>query len=71
MTDRELLTEALALTGLSARKVATLFLARDERTMRRWEAGDTPVPAVVVARLRWLVALPSSRRALLVRLLAE
>ena len=69
MTDRELLAEVLAVTALSARKFARLFLARDERTMRRWEAGDSPVPAVVLARLQWLIALPAAQRAALVRIL--
>lgn len=70
MDDRELLNAALGASTLSARKFATLFLARDERTMRRWEAGDAPVPAVVVARLHWLLALSRGDRARLVRLLS-
>jgi hypothetical protein len=39
-------------SGLSARAFARDVLWRDERTVRRWLAGDSPVPAVVADRLR-------------------
>ncbi len=53
-----LLRQAIGLSGLSARRFAVDVLARDERTIRRWLAGDSPLPAVVVTRLqRFLAAL--------------
>jgi hypothetical protein len=47
-----LLRRALALSGLSARAFATQVLIRDERTVRRWLKGDSPIPAPVVAFLK-------------------
>jgi hypothetical protein len=52
MTDRELLERTIARSGLSVRAFARDILWRDERTVRRWLAGDSPVPAVVADRLR-------------------
>jgi hypothetical protein len=52
MTDRDLLALAIERSGLSARAFARDVLWRDERTVRRWLAGDSPVPAVVADRLR-------------------
>lgn len=53
MTDAELLARAIALSGLrgpngkpSARQFAEQLLIRDERTVRRWLAGEG-MPAVV------------------------
>lgn len=39
MTDRELLTEAMTRTGLSARALSAL-VDRNERTVRRWLDGS-------------------------------
>src|SRR5688572_17421431 len=52
MTDRDLLALMIKRSGLSARAFARDVLWRDERTVRRWLAGDSPVPAVVADRLR-------------------
>jgi len=52
MTDRELLEQAIQRSGLSARAFARDVLWRDERTVRRWISGESPVPAVVADRLR-------------------
>jgi len=46
---RRLLERAIAASGLSARQYAMQVLIRDERTIRRWLAGDSPIPDVVVA----------------------
>lgn len=46
-----LLRNAIERSGLSARQYAKRVLLRDERTVRRWLAGD-PMPAVVVEFLR-------------------
>ena len=43
----ELLRVAIAASGLSARRYAEEVLARDERTVRRWISGQSPVPQVV------------------------
>ena len=42
---------AIKASGLSARRFATDILMRDERTIRRWLAGQSPIPAAVQ---RWL-----------------
>lgn len=52
MTDRELLAQCIARSGLSARQYATTVLLRDERTVRRWLAGDSPIPEPVLVFLR-------------------
>lgn len=52
MTDAELLRDAIEASGLSARRFAVEVLIRDERTVRRWLAGDSPIPTVVVEWLR-------------------
>ena len=69
MTDRALLTDALLASGMSARQFARFLLARNERTMRRWEAGDAPVPKVVSEYCARFVALSASDRLRVVRLL--
>ena len=46
-----LLRGAIAASGLSARRYATEVLTRDERTVRRWLAGKSPIPRAVVAML--------------------
>jgi hypothetical protein len=51
-SDPELLRAAIERSGLSARAFAVRVLIRDERTVRRWLAGDSPIPAVVLAKLR-------------------
>lgn len=43
-----MLRTLIARSGLSARKFATRVLYRNERTVRRWLAGD-PMPAEVAA----------------------
>lgn len=52
MTNRELLQRALDRSGLSARAFARDTLWRDERTLRRWLSGESPIPKVVADRLR-------------------
>ena len=58
MTDAELLRSAIEASGLSARRFAREVLIRDERTIRRWLAGDSPMPEPVVAKLRELTERP-------------
>ena len=43
-----LLRSAIARSGLSARQFARRVLVRDERTVRRWLAADSPIPDVVL-----------------------
>lgn len=43
-----LLRSAIERSGLSARQYAETVLLRDERTVRRWLAGDSPIPEPVV-----------------------
>lgn len=58
MTDIELLRTAIDVSGMSARQFAVSVLLRDERTVRRWLAGDRPIPQVVLEHLQTLVAAP-------------
>lgn len=51
-SDRDLLAEAIEASGLSARRFAAEILLRDERTVRRWLAGDSPIPKPVMDWLR-------------------
>ena len=50
LTDPELIRRAIQATGLSARRFAALVW-RDERTVRRWVSGESPVPNTVRERL--------------------
>ena len=43
----ELLSFRIDESGLSARQFAIQVMRRDERTIRRWIAGDSPIPQVV------------------------
>lgn len=55
MTERQairLLRRAITRSGLSARKYAVEVLTRNERTIRRWLAGDSEIPRAVVLRLQ-------------------
>lgn len=52
LTGIELLRRAIDRSGLSARAFARDVLWRDERTVRRWLSGDSPIPSVVTERLR-------------------
>jgi len=52
MTDVQILRDRIAASGLSARRFAREVLLRDERTVRRWLAGDSPIPEPVIAFLR-------------------
>ena len=51
-TSIELLERAIERSGLSARAFAKDILWRDERTVRRWLSGESPIPRVVTDRLR-------------------
>lgn len=47
MTDPELLSFAIKVSGLSVRQFAADKLTRDPRTVFRWLAGDNPLPKAV------------------------
>lgn len=49
--DANLLQRRIEESGLSARRFAYEVLLRDERTIRRWIAGDAPIPQIV---MEWL-----------------
>lgn len=51
MSPADLLRSAIERSGFSARAFATDVLLRDERTVRRWLAGDSPIPEPVTAFL--------------------
>ena len=48
MSDVELLARVIAASGLSARQYAVQVLLREERTIRRWLSGASPIPQVVL-----------------------
>jgi len=48
----ELLKKRIEESGLSVRQFAIQVLVREDRTVRRWLAGDSPVPNMVVS---WLM----------------
>lgn len=52
MTDRDLLAKAIEASGLSARRFAAEVLLRDERTVRRWLSGESPIPEPVLRFLK-------------------
>ncbi len=51
VTDADVLARVIAASGLSARQYALTVLLRDERTVRRWLSGDSPIPKPVIAHL--------------------
>ena len=59
MDDAAKLRAVIEASGLSARRFARDVLFRDERTVRRWLAGDSPIPEPVSSRLdAWLTDPP-------------
>ena len=59
MTDyRELLLRRIGESGLSQRQFAMKDLYRNERTIRRWISGESPVPEAVVCVLENPVPSP-------------
>ncbi len=62
VTDRELTRAAVEASGLSSRRFAERIMSRDERTVRRWQSGDTEIPPIARAWLeRWLTLSNSMR----------
>jgi hypothetical protein len=47
VSDGEILAKAIEASGMSARRFAVRVLIRDERTVRRWLSGDSPLPKPV------------------------
>lgn len=64
VTDPDLIREAIATSGLSARRFAECITWRDERTIRRWVSGDPDIkmPETARSRLVWFLALPKRER---------
>lgn len=69
MTDPKLITTAIDLSGLSARRFATRLMSRDERTIRRWRDADIAIPQEAKDWLRRWLALSDSARATVVGIL--
>ena len=55
-SNPDLLRSAIEASGLSARRFAVDVLAVDERTVRRWLAGDRDMPGPAVQLCRLVVA---------------
>lgn len=45
--DRKILEARISEAGISAKKFASEVLKRDERTLRRWRSGESPIPDLV------------------------
>lgn len=58
MTDQQLLTDAIEASGLSARRFAVEVLAVDERSLRRWLAGERELQATARVVCRAIVERP-------------
>ena len=56
IADLALLSAAIRLSGLSARQFAVRVLIRDERTLRRWIAGKSPIPKAVRLKCESLIS---------------
>lgn len=56
--NRATLRAAIDASGLSARRFAVRALGVDERTVRRWLAGDAEIPAPAARLCRLLAADP-------------
>ena len=54
MSDPELIRAAIDVTGLAARRFAVEYMGVDERSVRRWLAGDSPIQNA--EDRAWLVA---------------
>jgi len=62
VTDPELIRAAIAAGRLSSRRFAEDLMGRDERTIRRWVAGDIAIPPIARAWLeRWLALSDATR----------
>lgn len=59
MSDADLLAKAVEASGFSARRFAVEVLAVDERTVRRWLAGERGMPGTVRVVCRAIVAEPA------------
>ena len=55
---RKLLLRRIKESGLSQRQWAKRVVYRDERTIRRWVSGESPVPSVIYPLLDNLVPAP-------------
>ena len=58
MRDTELLAAAIKASGLSARRFAVEVLDVDERTVRRWLAGDRELQGTVRLVCRLILVRP-------------
>lgn len=62
LTDRELIDAAVSASGQSPKVFAIYVISRDEKTVRRWRKGTSPIPPVARKWLaRWLALRPRDR----------
>ncbi len=64
MRDTELLAATIEASGLSARRFAVEVLDVNERTVRRWLAGDMPLHGTVRLVCRLILLRPDIATAL-------
>lgn len=68
MNDPELLRTAINRSGLSARAFAVRMAWSNERTIRRYLAGETPLPAAIREGCERVLTMPDANLAQWVRL---
>lgn len=62
VSDPELLSAAIAASGLSVRRFAREILLREPRTVWRWLAGENALPALVREKCAAIIqSTPDSR----------
>lgn len=62
-SDPDLIRAAIAAGGLSSRRFAEALMGRDERTIRRWVAGEVAIPPIARDWLtHWLGLSDATRR---------
>ena len=56
------LRKAIEVSGLSARQFARVVLVREDRTVRRYLAGDRKIPGLIREKISQLLAAKPTRR---------
>lgn len=69
VSDTELIAAAIEASGMSARRFAERVLSRDERTIRRWQAGDIAIPEIARWWLERFLAMSPAMRERLIAIL--
>lgn len=63
MDDKELLSRAIEVSGLSVRQFAKQVLVREPRTVWRWLAGENALPTAVRAKAEEIIRTAEANEA--------